>query len=109
MRALPLALVLLAAAQFVHADPPPLHVKHGYDVRGLTLWITAEDGITTDAQGQVTQLVDKTGNFTLKPPNGHAGPTQVLKALNGHAVFRFNGVQSLYSPDSFGNAQDRAM
>ena len=109
MRALALALLLLAAAQFVDADPPPLHVKQGYGVRGLTLWITAEDGITTDAQGQVTQLVDKTGNFTLKPPNGLTGPTQVLKALNGHATLRFNGQQSLYSPDGFGNAQDHAM
>jgi hypothetical protein len=106
MRALLLALVLVATA---HADPPPLHVKHGYDLKGLTLWITAEDGITTDAKGQVTQLVDKTGNFTLKPPKGLTGPTQIPKALNGHATLRFNGQQSLYSPDGFGNAQDRAM
>ena len=114
-----MALVLvLAATRFVDADappnakggnPPPLHVKQGYGVRGLTLWITAEDGITADAQGQVTQLVDKTGNFTLTPPNGHLGPTQVPKVLNGHAALRFNGQQSLYSPDNFGNAQDGAM
>jgi len=111
MRALPLALALaVAAACLARADlPPPLHVKHGYDIRGLTLWITAEDGITADAQGRVTQLVDKTGNFTLKPPDGQQGPRQIPKALNGHAVLRFDGRQSLYSPDNFGNAQDGAM
>ena len=120
MRTLPLALVLaLGVTRFVAADlplnakgggpPPPLHVKRAYDIRGLTLWITAEDGITTDAKGQVTQLIDKTGNFTLTRPDGHAAPTQVLKALNGYAVLRFNGQQSLYSPYNFGNAQDGAM
>jgi hypothetical protein len=110
MRALSLALVLaLAATQFVDADPPPLHVKQGYGIRGLTLWITAEDGVTTDAQGQVTQLVDKTGNFTLAPPNGFAGPMKILKILNGHAILRFNGRESLFSPAGFGNAQDGAM
>ncbi len=86
--------------------PPPLHIKHGYGVKGLALWITAEDGITADAQGHVSQLVDRTGNFTLTPPNGSMGPAQIAKALNGHAVLRFTGSESLYSPDSFGNALD---
>lgn len=89
------------------ANPPPLHVVHGYGIKGLALWIDAEHGVTTDAQGRVTQLVDRIGNFTLTPA-GH-GPTLIPKALYGHAVFRFNGSQSLYSPDNFGNALDRAM
>jgi hypothetical protein len=108
-----LALALCARSQLA-ADPPlpgttPLHLRHGYGLKGLALWITAEDGITADAQSHVTQLVDKTGNFTLTPPNGGPGPTQAPKALNGHAVLRFTGSESLYSADSFGVAVDHAM
>ncbi|HEX4140852.1 MAG TPA: hypothetical protein VHY09_10930 [Candidatus Methylacidiphilales bacterium] len=87
--------------------PPPLHVIHGYGIKGMALWIDAEHGVTANAQGRVTQLVDRIGNFTLTPPG--QGPTVVPKALNGHAVFHFNGNESLYSPYSFGNALDRAM
>jgi hypothetical protein len=107
------AVILLAVALgntgTLAADPPPLHIKHGYDIKGLVLWITADDGVTVNAQGQVTQLVDKTGNFTLTPPNGVPGPAQVPKALNGHAVLRFNGSQSLFSADGFGTALDHAL
>ncbi len=101
-----MALALLTA-RLAGDAPPPLHVVHGYGIKGVALWLDADTGVTADPQGQVTKLVDHMGNFTLKPP-GH-GPTLVPKALNGHAVFRFNGQQSLYSPYGFGNTLDRAM
>ncbi len=92
-----------------HGAAPPLHVKQGYGIKGLVLWLAADNGVTADAQGQVTKLADRTGNFTLTTANGNAGPTLVPKILNGLPVLRFNGNQSLYSPDNFGNALDHAM
>ena len=89
------------------ANPPPLHVVHGYGLKGLALWLEADHGVTADAQGRVTKLVDRIGNFTLTPPG--QGPMIVPKALNGHAVFRFTGNESLYSPDGFSNVLDHAM
>ncbi len=97
----------LVAGRLASDVPPPLHIVHAYGVKGAALWIDADSGVTADAQGQVTRLVDHMGNFTLKPP-GH-GPTLVSKALNGHAAFCFMGQQSLFSPYGFDSSLDRAM
>jgi len=92
-----------------HAPFPPLHVKRGYGVKGLVLWLAADNGVTSDAQGQVTALVDRTGNFTLTITGAVRGPTLVPNVLNGHPVLRFKGNHILYSPYNFGNALDHAM
>jgi hypothetical protein len=88
---------------------PPLHVKQGYGIKGLVLWLAADSGITTDAQGQVIKIADRTGNFTLATTAGNPGPTLVPKVLNGLPILRFDGKQSLYSPYNFGAALDHAM
>lgn len=103
------ALGLTAGVLGADNASPPLHVKHGYGLKGLVLWLSADSGVTADAQGHVTKMTDKTGNFTLTPPNGQPGPLLVANILNGHPVLRFNGRQCLYSPDNFGAALDRDM
>ena len=108
--------VLLLIGRLAGDDAPPangtlpaLHVKQGYGVKGLVLWLAADGGVTSDAQGQVSKMVDRTGNFTLTSTGGNQGPTLIPAILNGHPVLRFNSNQSLYSPYNFGNALDHAM
>ncbi len=92
-------------------DPPPtpapaeapLVVTMGYGIDGLVLWLAADSGLSTDSSGSITSMVDKTGNFTLTPPNSDQAPTYVSNGVNGKPVLRFNPDQSLYSPDNFGN------
>ncbi len=87
----------------------PLAVTTGYGVNGLVLWLAADSGVTKDDSENVTALADKTGNFTLKPQDPDQAPTFVPNVLNGRPVLRFNGNQSLYSPDNFGDALNRDM
>src|SRR5471030_1355380 len=91
------------------AAEAPLVVTTGYGVDGLVLWLAADSGVTVDAKKRVTALVDKTGNFTLTPPGLNQAPILVPIGLNGRPVFRFNGNQSLYSPDNFGTDLNRDM
>jgi hypothetical protein len=99
------------------ADPPkasdaeeaPPAVTTGYGVSGLVLWLAADSGVTLDNSNGVTALADKTGNFILTPNDADQEPTYVPNGLNGRPVLRFNGNQSLYSPDNFGNLLNRDM
>src|SRR5208282_190434 len=81
----------------------------GYGVSGLVLWLAADSGVSIDTGNNVTALADKTGNFILTPNAPNQAPTYVPNGLNGRPVLRFNGNQSLYSPDNFGTALNRDM
>jgi hypothetical protein len=87
----------------------PLVVTTGYGVSGLVLWLAADSGVTLDKDNNVLSLVDKTGNFTLKQTDPDQAPTFVRNGLNDRPVLRFNGNQSLYSPDNFGTDLNRDM
>jgi RNA polymerase sigma factor (sigma-70 family) len=89
-------------------ETPPT-VTTGYGVSGLVLWLAADSGVTLDKSGGVTALADKTGNFVLTSTAPNQEPTYVPNGLNGRPVLRFNGNQSLYSSDNFGNLLNRDM
>ena len=112
------ALVLQAAAVPLPADDiakasteqeTPPTVCSAYGVSGAVLWLAADSGVTTDKDGGVTALADKTGNFVLTANNADQEPTFVATGLNGKPVLRFNGDQSLYSSDNFGGVLNRDM
>ena len=103
----------LAAADNA-ANPPeaveaPPTITTGYGVSGLVLWLAADSGVTLDKSGGVAALADKTGNFILTANSPSDEPTFVRNGLNGRPVLRFNGSQSLYSPDNFGGLLNRDM
>jgi hypothetical protein len=87
----------------------PLKVMAAYGVGGAVLWLAADSGVTLDHQGNVMVLDDRTGNFTLRPVHSGPSPSLVAKALNGRPVFRFDGNQTLYTADGFGDGLDRDM
>jgi hypothetical protein len=91
------------------ADEAPLMVTNGYGVSGLVLWLAADSGVTMDTSNNVISLADRTRNFILKAPSPDQEPTYVPNGLNGKPVLRFNGAQSLYSPDNFGTDLNRDM
>jgi hypothetical protein len=95
-----------SAADTVEAPPT---VANAYGVGGLVLWLAADCGVTLDKDGGVTALADKTGNFILTPNDPGQEPTFVPNGLNGRPVLRFNGNQSLYASDNFGNLLNRDM
>lgn len=122
MARLPALLLLgvLIGIRLSAADPAPkpgqvdeatLTVTAGYGVSGLVLWLAADSGVTLDKNNatNVAALADKTGNFILTPTDPDLEPTYVPNGLNGRPVLRFNGNQSLYSPDNFGPALDHDM
>jgi hypothetical protein len=105
---------MLSGIQLACADntvEAPLTVTSGYGVSGLVLWLAADSGVTLDKDnsGGVGILADKTGNFILTPNSADQEPIYVPNGLNGRPVLRFNGDQSLYSPDNFGTALNRDM
>ncbi len=59
---------------------------------GLILWLTGDQGVTTNSTGLVTAWADQSGNnnaaLQANPTNA---PTLVTKAINGHAVVNFPG------------------
>jgi len=82
-------------------------------VAGLNLWLDASDPsvITTSSAGNVTQLLDKSGNgIALQSgsafaPNPIAGPTLTTGALNGLSTLRFDGsTEALVSPPNVGSS-----
>jgi len=87
----------------------PLVVTSAYGVDGVVLWLAADSGVTKDDGNNVTALVDKTRNFTLTTTDPDQEPSYVANGLNGRPVIRFNGDQSLYSPDNFGTDLNRDM
>jgi hypothetical protein len=109
----------LVGFRFAAADAPPppepaeapLTISSGYGLYGLVLWLAADSGVTLDKEnkGGVAVLTDKTGNFILTPNSAEQEPILVPNTLNGKPVLRFNGSQSLYSPDDFGTALNRDM
>lgn len=100
---------VLAGMQIVEADESRLVQTSGYGVDGLVFWLAADSGVTKDANGHVTELIDKTKNFTLTANASDQKPTYVPNGLSGKPVLRFNGRQSLYSSDNFGTALNRDM
>ena len=93
------------------AAEAPLRVGSAYGVGGLVLWLAADSGVTLDKANSngVAILNDKTGNFILTPDDAKQEPIYVADGLNGKPVLRFNGGQSLYSPDDFGTALNHDM
>jgi hypothetical protein len=89
-------------------EAPPAVIT-GYGVNGLVLWLAADSGVTLDKSGGVTALADKTGNFIVTPNDVDQEPTYIPNGLNNKPVLRFNGHQSLYSSDNFGNLLNREM
>ena len=90
-------------------EEAPLVVTSGYGVSGLVLWLAADNGVTLIKVSSVISLADKTGNFILTPNNEECADLLSRSGLNGRPVLRFNGNQSLYSPDNFGTALNRDM
>jgi hypothetical protein len=104
----------MAAADPQQSPAPaeaPLTTTSGYGVNGLVLWLAADSGVTLDkgTDGGVAILADKTRNFILTPNSSEQEPILIPNGLNGRPVLRFNGNQSLYSPDDFGTALNRDM
>lgn len=62
---------------------------------GLTAWLKADGGVTTNASGQVSLWADQSGNSTDGAQSADANkPVLVGNVLNGKPVVRFDGSTS---------------
>jgi len=74
------------------------------NISGCTLWLKADEGVETNGTGNVTNWVDQSGNghHATSATTGEA-PRQVLSALNGLPVVRFDGADDrLTTSGSYG-------
>ncbi len=69
--------------------PPPIPTG------GLLLWLNADTGVSTGANGFIWADQSGLGNDAIQPTAGQQ-PQFVAGAVNGHAVIRFNGSDLLF-------------
>jgi len=59
---------------------------------GLTLWLKADAGVTTDGSGNISQWQDQSPNaYVAGQTNSTAYPTLATNVYNGQPAVRFNG------------------
>jgi hypothetical protein len=65
---------------------------------GLNLWLKADEGITKDASGFISQWDDQSGNGNhATQATGSAQPKRMNNALNAKPVVRFDGNNDFFS------------
>jgi hypothetical protein len=67
---------------------------------GLSLWLSADSGVTTGSSGAVESWLDQSGNgHDASQLVAQDQPTLVQNALNGHPVMQFNGFTDFLNLD----------
>lgn len=94
--------ILLIASGFLACTFVAPHCLAAYsptNVPGLTLWLSADSGIETNASGVVTNWLDRTTNgYNVSQSPAITEPTVVTNMINGLPVLRFNGAGRLTGP-----------